>query len=745
MRTGMFALALGLLSLGFLPLLPSVGWLSLLLVGGVVCLCTRVWPLGCFVLGLCWACWSAQQALDDRLAPGLDGRTVWLEGRVVGLPTRTGQGVRFELERPVSRRAELPQRLQLSWFDGPQVRAGERWRLAVTLQRPAGLLNPHGPDREAQLLARRISATGTVKAGQVLSELSSGWRDALRQRLLATDANGREAALVALVLGDGAGLAREDWQVLQATGTVHLLVISGQHIGLVAGLFYALVAGLARWGLWPRRLPWLPWACGLAFTAALAYGWLAGAGVPVQRACLMLAVVLAWRLRFRHLGALFPLLLALNGVLIVEPLAPLLPGFWLSFAAVAVLIYCFSARLGSWRPWQAWTRAQWVIAIGLLPVLLATGLPVSLSAPVANLLAVPWISLAVLPVALLGTLLLPLAGVGEGLLWLAGGLLDVLFHLLGLIAHWRPAWVPPALPWWAWLLVGLGALLVLLPAGVPLRALGAVMLLSLWAPREPLPRGQVEVWQLDVGQGLAILLRTPNHSLLYDAGPARGDSDLGERVVLPALHKLGVHQLDAMLISHAHADHAGGALAIFRGLPVGRVLSGEAQALPSALAAQPCISGDSWEWDGVRFSLWRWAQGQGSNDRSCVLLVEANGERLLLAGDMEAGAERAWLAASEAPAVDWLQAPHHGGRTSSTEAFIQATAPRGVLLSRGRNNGFGHPHAQVIERYHRYGLAIHDTAVEGALRLVLGSHGGVDGLRSQHRFWRTPRPGAGDG
>ncbi|WP_325948618.1 DNA internalization-related competence protein ComEC/Rec2 [Pseudomonas putida] len=734
MRTGMFALALGLLCLGFLPALPSVGWLITLAACAVGSLFTRVWPLGWFLLGLCWACGSAQQALDDRLAAGLEGRTLWLEGRVAGLPARTAQGVRFELEAPRSRRAELPQRLQLSWFDGPPLRAGEQWRLAVTLQRPAGLLNPHGPDREAQLLARRVGATGTVKAGQLLAPVAGGWRDALRQRLLMVEANGRQAALVALVLGDGAGLAREDWQTLQATGTVHLLVISGQHIGLVAGLLYGLVAGLARWGLWPARLPWLPWACGLAMAAALAYGWLAGGGVPVQRACLMLAVVLLWRLRFRHLGAFFPLLLALVAVLVFEPLAALLPGFWLSFAAVATLICCFSARLGGWRPWQAWTRAQWVIAIGLLPVLLATGLPVSLSAPLANLVAVPWVSLAVLPLALLGTVLLPLGGVGDALLWMAGGLLEWLFRLLALVAQQHPAWVPPVLPGWAWLLVVLGALLVLLPRGVPLRGLGGVMLLALWVPREPVPFGQVEVWQLDVGQGLAVLLQTRHHTLLYDAGPARGESDLGERVVLPTLRKLGVGSLDLMVISHAHADHAGGAAAIQRGLPVRRAIGGEAL---DDVQLQPCVSGEQWDWDGVRFSLWRWADGQSSNDRSCVLLIEAQGERLLLAGDMEAAAERAWLAETEAPRIDWLQAPHHGSRSSSTEAFIRATAARGVLISRGRNNSFGHPHVQVMERYQRHGLAVHDTAVEGALRLVLGRQGEVEFVRGQRRFWRA--------
>lgn len=738
MRTGMSALALGLLSLGLLPALPSVGWLFLLFLSALMCLFTRAWPIGWFLLGLSWACWSAQQALDDRLVAELDGRTLWLEGRVTGLATQSGRSVRFELDDAYSRRAEVPRRMQLSWFDGPMVRTGERWRLAVNLRRPQGLLNPHGPDREALLLARRIGATGSVKAGEMLAPASGGWRDRLRQRLLAVDAQGREVVLSALVLGDGSGLAREDWQALQATGTVHLMVISGQHIGLLAGLVYGLVAGLARLGAWPARLPWLPWACGLAMAAALAYGALAGFQVPVQRACLMLATVLVWRLRFRHLGAFFPLLLALVGVLLFEPLASLLPGFWLSFAAVAVLIYCFSARLGGWRPWQAWGRAQGVIAVGLLPALLALGLPVSLSAPLVNLLAVPWISLAVLPLALLGTVTLPLAGVGESLLWLAGGLIDLMFRGLGLLAEWRPPWTPPPLSPWAWGLVCAGALLLLLPGGVSLRGLGAVMLLALWAPREQVPHAEVEVWQLDVGQGLAVLLRTRHHSLLYDAGPAMGIGDLGQSVVLPTLRRLGVTQLDLMLISHAHADHAGGALAVQRGLPVTRVLAGEARALPAVLGAQVCSSGERWEWDGVMFSLWHWPGGKNSNDRSCVLLVEAQGERLLLAGDMEAAAERAWLESVDAARIDWLQSPHHGSRSSSTEPFIRAIAPRGVMISRGRHNGFGHPHPQVIERYRRHGVAVHDTALQGALRLRLGRQGEVEGLRAQRRFWREP-------
>lgn len=739
MRTGMLALALGLLCLSVLPVLPSVGWLLVLALIAIVCLAGRTYPLGLFLLGLCWACLSAQQALDDRLAPELDGRILWLEGTVVGLPSQDGRSTRFELEGAQSRRAILPSRLQLSWFAGPGVSSGERWRLAVNLRRPHGLLNPHGPDREATLLARRIGGTGSVKAGELLAPAERAWRSDIRQRLMQADAQGREGELIALVLGDGAGLARESWQTLQATGTVHLLVISGQHIGLLAGLVYALIALLARLGWWPQALPWLPWACAAAFVTALGYGLLAGFQVPVQRACMMLAVVLLWRLRYRHLGMWVPWLLALNAVLLWEPLASILPGFWLSFAAVAVLIFTFSGRLGAWSAWMAWGRAQWLIALGLLPALIALGLPVSLTAPLANLFAVPWISLAVLPLALLGTVLLPVPVVGQGLIWLAGGLLDGLFRLLGLLAHLQPAWIPAAMPWPLWLLLCLGVVLLLLPAGLPMRVLGwPLVLLAVFAPRERVPDGQLEVWQLDVGQGLAFVLQTQQHTMLYDAGPVVGDADLGERVVLPALHKMGVTKIDLMLLSHADADHAGGALALKRGLPVQRVLSGEAAKHAEALQAQPCVSGERWQWDGVNFSLWQWQGAGDSNQTSCVLLVEAGGERLLLTGDIDAAGEQAWLNDWQASRLDWLQAPHHGSRTSSSQALLTATSPRGVLISRGRYNAFGHPHASVMQRYRTSGIEVFDSALHGALRLRLGTFAEPLKQRSQRRFWRDP-------
>ncbi|MEC4169038.1 MULTISPECIES: DNA internalization-related competence protein ComEC/Rec2 [unclassified Pseudomonas] len=737
MYTGMFALATGLIALRFLPVLPSPGWLLLMFMAGLLLLAIRAWPVGLFVLGLTWACVQGQRALDDRLPAALDGRTLWVEGHVVGLPQQTGSVVRFELQDARSRHGALPTTIRLSWYGGPSVKSGERWRLAVKLKRPKGLLNPQSFDYQAWLLAQRIGATGVVKEGQLLAAASHAWRDGLRQRLLRIDGNGREPWLAALVMGDGSGLSRDDWTLLQTTGTVHLLVISGQHIGLFAGLIYGLVALLARYGLWPRYLPWLPWACGLAFAGATGYGLLAGFEVPVQRACVMLGLVLIWRLRFRHLGVWLPFLLALNAVLIVELLASLMPGFWLSFSAVAVLIFTFGGRLGAWGWRAAWLRPHGLIALGLFPMMWILGLPISLTGPLANLVAVPWISLLVLPTALLGTLLLPVPWLGESLLWLSGGLLDLLIKGLALLADVFPPWLPPVVPIYIWLLSALGALILLLPAGMVLRPLGwPLVLLAVFVPREQVPHGEVEVLQLDVGQGLAIVLRTRNHTLLYDAGPKVRDFDQGERVVVPVLRSLGVGALDVMLLSHADSDHAGGALAVQRAIRVARVFGGDVAGLPEPLRAQPCTSGEGWEWDGVKFSLWQWPGASNSNQKSCVLQVQARDERLLLTGDIDTHAERALLQSPLAVPVRWLQSPHHGSKTSSSMAFLKALAPENVLISRGHGNNFGHPHPQVMSRYQALGVQVWDSAEQGAVWFRLGASAKVESMGGQRRFWR---------
>ncbi|MDU9040148.1 DNA internalization-related competence protein ComEC/Rec2 [Pseudomonas corrugata] len=743
MRTGWVALALGLVAPVFFPALPPLWLVAALPMLALMVLPFRMYPLGFFLLGLAWACLSAQFALDERLPALLDGETRWVEGRVTGLPHYSDGVVRFDLVEARSRRTRLPTSMRLAWFGGPPVSSGEHWRLAVKLKRPAGLMNPHGFDHEAWLLSRGIGATGTVKDGRRLQPALGAWRDGVRQALAQVDAQGRSGALMALVLGDGGGLSREDWQVLQDTGTVHLLVISGQHIGLLAGLVYLLVAGAARYGVWPGRLPWLPWACALAFFAALGYGLLAGFEVPVRRACAMIGLVLLWRLRFKHPDPWWAWLLAFDGVLLFDPLASLRPGFWLSFAAVAVLMFTFGGRLGPWRWWQTWTRAQWLVAVGLCPLLLILGLPVSLSGPLVNLLAVPWISLLVLPSALLGTVLLPVPFIGEALLWIAGGLLDLMFEGLALVAGRVPVWVPVPVPLWTWCIAALGAFVLLLPKGVPLRLLGwPMLLLMVFAPREEVPSGRAHIWQLDVGQGLAVLVRTRHHNLLYDAGPRFGDADVGERVVLPTLRKLGVRKLDLMLLSHADADHAGGAQAVRNGLATFRVISGDPAALPVALEAEACDSGEHWEWDGVRFEVWQWLSAHESNQKSCVLLVEANGERILLTGDIDTHAERALLDGPLAVPTQWLAAPHHGSRSSSSMALLSRLKPHSVLISRGQGNAFGHPHPQVMARYRRLDMTIYDSAEQGAIRLQLGAFELPDTQAGHRRYWRDP-PAAG--
>lgn len=739
MRTGMMALAAGMLLLVCLPLLPSYPVLLAMSLAASGLLLRRFYALGLFVLGLCWACLSAHWALDDRLAPELEGRTLWLQGQVSGLPSHVDGVQRFELTAISARRADLPSRIRVSWYGGPDVASGERWRLAVNLRAPQGGVNPQTFEYEAWLLAQRIGATGTVKAGERLAPATGVgmWRDQLRQRILAVPALGREGAVAALVMGDGSGLSPLDWRVLQDTGTIHLMVISGQHISLLALLLYGAVAGLARLGYWPAAWPWLPVASVVSLLGALGYGFLAGFEVPVQRACLMVALVLLWRWRFRHLGFFTPVLFALVCVLLIEPLVVLQPGFWLSFIAVFWLIWLFAARLGRWSWAHVWWRAQWGMFIGLLLPLTVLGLPVSLSAPVANLLAVPWVSFVSVPLALLGSLLLPIPVLGEGLLWLAGASLQGLFVLLAQIAILIPAWVPAQPPVWAWLLGLVGAMLLLLPAGIPWRGLGAALLMPvIFAPVSRPEPGYAEVWVLDVGQGLSVLVRTQNHALLYDAGPKMGAFDSGERVVVPSIKRLGVSALDTLLISHADQDHAGGAVAVASAMPVKRVLSGQAAAVDRSLGAVDCQHQAHWQWDQVRFRTWQWAHAQTDNQASCVLMIEAKGERLLLTGDIDQVAERWLITQTFDLQADWLLAAHHGSRSSSSWDFLQAVAPKAALISRGRYNAFQHPHPQVLARLQRLNIAAYDTAELGALKVHLGKRADVLGMRSQTRFWR---------
>lgn len=744
MHLSLLAFIVGMLSLRWLPWLPSAPWLWLGVAIALLLLRSRIFPIGFFLLGACWACFSAQWALNDQLTHDLDGRTLWVEGTVVGLPewpVVQGQPatVRFELEGVSSRRAQLPKRIRLSWRAPPElVKAGERWRLAVRFKRPDGSLNPYGFDYQAWLFAKRMGATGSVKAGERLAQGQGlhHWREHIRDRLKQFAPEHTQGVMAALVLGDGSGLSTEQWQTLQTTGTVHLMVISGQHISLIAAIAYAFIVWLMRLGWWPQRLPWLPFACVLSMLAALAYGAFAGFAVPVQRACIMVMVALLWRWRFQHLSAWTAFLVALCLVLLYEPLVVLQAGFWLSFGAVGALVLAFAARLGPWRWWHIIGRTQWVAAIGLAPFLLALSLPVSIMGPVANVFAVPWLSLLALPLTLLGAVLLPWPSLAEPVLTAASWCLDFMFTVLDWFAQGWPAWQGSGVSTGVLLLAAFGVLCFLLPR--PLLPISAG--LALWLPlispsQEKIADGQAQVWVLDVGQGQAVWVKTATHSLMYDAAPFMAGFDAGERMVVPVLRGFAQTHLDELLISHADADHAGGAQSIMDAVQVSRIVSGQPEEHPASFAAQPCTD-KQWQWDGVWFWRWQWQAAKDSNQKSCVLLINAQGERLLLTGDLDAAGEAALLADWPWLKVDWLVAGHHGSRTSTSRRFVQAVQPQYALISRGKHNSYGHPHPQVLANLQRAQVQIYDTAIDKALRVDLGAYREPWTMALQSRFWR---------
>lgn len=736
---------LGVLLVGLLPALPAWWLPAVLLVAGHLVFKGRWKQVVVGLLaGLLLAVWQVQGLLQAQLPDAFDGRTLWLEGRVSGLPqwqeTVHGQPiVRFELDQLRSRRTELPKKIRVSWQSPPLIKAGERWRLAVSLKQPYGLQNPHGFDYRRWLLARKLGATGSIKTGQRL-ETGSGvaaWRERLRERVQATlHAVPEAGAVQALALGEGSALSRDQWRLLQDSGTVHLFVISGQHIGLVAGFCYGLVAILVRLGLWPMRIPWLVPACVLAMGSAWLYGLLAGFEVPVQRSLIMTALVLLWRMRYQSLASGAPWLWALALVVLPQPLVMLQPGFWLSFLAVAALLLVFSGRLRSWRWWQVLWRAQWTVSLGLLPVLLASSLPVSKVGPLANLVAVPWVSLIILPLVLLGMLLLPWPVLAAPVLKLAAFMLQQLWQLLDWLVQGWPAWQGAPAGVAALVLAVLGALLLLLPRALRPGWLVVLMLVPLlWPPlQKPIPTGQAQAWMLDVGQGQAMVIRTRQHALIYDAGPATGGMDTGETVVVPFLRGERIRRLERMILSHADADHAGGAGAIMAAVQVDRLISGEPERHAN-LRPEACIE-ESWTLDGVRFWQWRWQAADSSNEASCVLLVEANGERLLVTGDLGVQGERALLHAFPDLQANWLVAGHHGSKTSTAAFWLQQVQPQWVLISRGRYNGYGHPHPLVMERIRRSGAQVLDTALDGAIRIRLGAREQPWSQAQEKRFWR---------
>jgi competence protein ComEC len=535
----------------------------------------------------------------------------------------------------------------------------------------------------------------------------------------------------ALALGDTRALDDVDWEQLRATGVTHLIAISGFHVGLVAG-FLALLVSLL-WRSWPalgRSLP-RPHAAAIAgLLGALGYAAVAGFALPTVRTVLMIGIVVGARLARRAQRAVDALALAAIAVLLVDPLSVLAPGFWLSFVGVAWLLWCLPHGGGkAWRTvLHEFFSAQAVATIGLLPLGAVLFGQASLAGPIANIVAIPWWSLVVVPLALSGTALEALhAGWGTWAWRLASWTFDLSWPLFQALAASPLAlfWLPqPA--WFALPLALIGGFWLLLPRGVPGKSLALLLWLPLLWPQRGLPdRGEVELQVIDVGQGLSVLVRTTHHTLLYDTGPAVLDGfDAGESAVVPTLHALGVRRLDVITISHGDNDHAGGFAAVARAFPPSLALTPDgAPPLPRGRA---CRAGSSWQWDGVSFRFLhppRFFPYLG-NEAGCVLRVESAHGVALLPADIGEVIESMLLHrdASDLRA-DVVLMPHHGSGGSSTPDFVAATGARFAIASSGYDNRFRHPRPEVVERWGGAGAQVINTADTGAVRVRMLASG----------------------
>lgn len=715
--------------------------------------------------GLLWGDWRAELRLADALPSALEGEDLAVRGVIAAMPQRTERGWRFEFETDAVPDQGVPRRILLAWYEQgfireqggteavPPLHAGDRWQLQVRLKRPHGTLNPHGFDYEAMLFERDIRATGYVRPRAVHQWLGREGRcivecarEAVRSRFERTLGDSPYAGvLVALAVGDQQAVPRSQWDLFARTGITHLVSISGLHITLLAGLAYAAVGAL--WRRVPRLMLLLPAQRAASvggLLAAMAYCLLAGFAVPAQRTLYMLAVVAIALWQRRNPAPRDVLMLALLVVVLIDPWAVLAPGFWLSFGAVALLFYVGSGRIVEAHWLRQWGRAQWAMSLGLLPILLALFQQFSLVSPLANAVAIPMVSFVITPLALLAAV----PGL-EFLLYPAHALLSALMWLMQRMAAlpfstWQQA-VPPA---YMTVLAMLGALWLMLPRGVPARWLGLMPLsvMLLWMPPRPAD-GSLQVTVLDVGQGLAVHLQTAKHDMLFDTGPAFGEeADSGNRIILPYLRAVGVGRLDAMVVTHADADHSGGAESVVDGVSVEHMLTSapfehRLSALP--VAQGPCEAGMQWEWDGVRFEFLHPLVGDyerevgKSNDMSCVLRVASHSGTMLLTGDIEARSEKALLArGAERLRADVMLVPHHGSRTSSTPEFIAAVGAKDVIVPVGYRNRFRHPHPMVLARYSA--TNVYRTDRDGAVTVEYSGSGiTLAGVRHEYRrYWQ---------
>lgn len=748
------AAVVGCLLVQGLPTLPA--WYALVSaasVATIVVLLSRRSTLRLLATVVWFAVWTslrATWAMDARLPVDDEGKDIVIEGRVVDLPRRIGADASFVFAPAAAGAAStvLRGRLRLTWYRARvSPKACERWRLTVRLRRPRGTVNPGAGDAERTALQKGIVATGYVRDSAQNARVGTPWCvDGWRERIAAaidTSVGARDARMLkALAVGDTRGLDAADWDIARATGVSHLIAISGFHVGVAAGGGVLVARLLYAWLPWlalrlPRQVAQA--AAGLAMSGT--YGLLAGMSLPTVRTLLMVAIVVLAGFGRRRAGGSSLLAFALLAVLVVDPLSVLSAGFWLSFAGVGFLMLCVAPGSHGWRGRAGeLLRAQAAMTVALLPLSLWLFGTASLVGFAANLVAAPLVSFAVVPLTLLGCVVHGAPALADVPLEAAAWLLSWLWRLLEAMADWPGARIgvaERALP--ATLLATLGAIWLFMPRGVPLRGYGLLLFLPLgWPPRDDPDRGAFRAWVLDVGQGLAVVVRTRSHTLVYDTGPAYANGgDAGAGIVLPAIAALGAGPVDRLVVSHGDSDHAGGATTVMRRYASASFLSGEPRRVGGG--AGLCSPDADWTWDGVRFRFLpvpvRPGEKTKSNDRSCVLAVEGSGGRLVLTGDIGTAAERRMRRedlASALPTVTTVA--HHGSRHSSGAAWLDAVRPRIAVVSAGWRNRFGHPHPTVVDRHAEAGVDVFVTSRSGAVRIEFPA----DAPPTVAREWRRP-------
>ena len=704
-------------------------------------------------------------AVNHRLAtrlPETENESIHeVTGIIASLPQTGRDSLRFEFTPDVVSES-VPGRVRVHWYtrpnhnaeiEAPEVNAGEHWRLQLKLKTTRRRINFHGGDAERWLFADGITALGYVQPGGNVRLAAPGafnlqhWRATVLSKLKqkAGDVPAFRM-LVALAIADRRGLHASDRDIFSATGTGHLLAISGLHIGLAAVMgFYLgrLVLLFFPYGLRLRTAIALPW--GTAWLAALSYAALAGFGVSTQRALIMLSVATLVTLSRRKIHPGQAWMIAMSLVLVADPFAPLRAGFWFSFIAVAVLLMLFAPRCGEMPAWRKMIFAQMGISLVMAPLGMYWFQQASMPGLLANLVAIPVVSFLVVPLILAALIFLWVPGpIATWLLSPAGHITHWLFQLLEQLSLLQPDWLSttriPSLT--GTVLAMLGALIILLPRGLPGRYAGLLLMLPMLFPvTNTLQINETQTDFLDVGQGLSILAGSRDYLLLYDTGPGNGlaDEDGWDMVtgtIQPMIAARGQIP-DLIVASHADLDHAGGLDRLQTIYPQSEFM---ASLRDTRDGIRQCRAPAAWSTGGMRFKILHPSAGLPylGNDSSCVISVRSQGLSLLLSGDISKQVEQR-LVNDGLGMHAILSVPHHGSSTSSSGALIKAIDPELAVISAAASNRFGFPRADVIKRYEQAKVRVVNTADCGGIRITTDSHGTfeVDSARvSRNTIWR---------